>query len=119
MHKMLVAVLAGLLCVSVAQAQDKKPGEKSAKPAPQKVSSALMKRMRDCRKDALDKKLHGDARTLFVSRCIDGSDAAPRIAAAKAAEKKRKKRELCFTTAKARELRGEELKKFLSECTKG
>ncbi|MBE0620202.1 MAG: hypothetical protein IH605_06390 [Burkholderiales bacterium] len=119
MHKMLIAVLAGLLCLSVAQAQDKKSDEKAAKPTPPKVSSTLIKRMRDCRKEALDKKLQGDARTLFVSRCIDGSDAAPRIAAAKAAEKKRKKRELCLKTAMARELRGEELKKFLSECQKG
>jgi hypothetical protein len=119
MHKLMIAVLAGLLCVSAAQAQDKQPGEKAATHAPPKISSALIKKMRDCRKQAENKKLQGDARTLFVSRCIDGSDAAPRIAAARAAEQAREKREKCVKIAAARQLKGEELKKFLSKCRKG
>jgi hypothetical protein len=79
----------------------------------------MMKKMRDCRKQAENKKLQGDARTLFVSRCIDGSDAAPRIAAARAAERATAKREKCVKKAVARELKGEALKKFLGECGKG
>lgn len=117
MRKFVIAVLAGLLCVSVAQAQDKQPGEKAA--APPKISEALIKKMRDCRTQARNKALQGDARKIFVSRCIDGSDAAPRIAAARAAEQARIKRENCIKSAAARQLKGEELKEFLSKCRKG
>ena len=118
MHKMMAALLAGLLCASVAQAGDAKPGEKAATPTPPKVTKALMQRMRDCRVQAKKKALKGDERTIWVSRCIDGSDARPRIAAYKAEEKARQKREKCFETAMARELKGDEFEKFLRECRK-
>ncbi len=119
MHKIVAAVLAGLMCVSVAQAQDKKPGGKAATPAPPKISDALIRKMRDCRTEAEKKQLQGDQRKQFVSRCIDGSDAAPRIAAARAAEQARERREKCIKIAVAREIKGDELKKFLSGCQKG
>lgn len=118
MRKIMAAILAGLLCASV-QAQGNKPGEKAAAPAPPKVSQALIKKMRDCRKKTREKGLEGDERTLFLSRCIDGSDAAPRIAAGKAAEKARIRRETCVKTAMVRKLAGDELSKFLTKCQQG
>jgi hypothetical protein len=119
MHKLITVVFAGLLCISVAQAQDKKPDKKATTPAAPKISDALIKKMRDCRANAEKKQLVGDERKLFVSRCIDGSDAAPRIAAAKAEERAREKSATCIKTAMARGLKGEERKKFLSGCQKG
>lgn len=119
MRKIMAAILAGLLCASVAQAQGNKRGEKVATPAPPKISQALIKKMRDCRKEAKKKALKGDERTLWVSRCIDGSDAAPRIAAGKAAEKARIRRETCVKTAMVRKLAGDELRKFLTKCQQG
>ena len=119
MHKMMAALLAGLLCASVAQAGDGKAGEKAATPAPPKVTQALMKKMRDCRTEAKKKQLKGDERTIWVSRCIDGSDARPRIAAYKREEEARKKREQCFKKAMAYELKGDKFEKFLAECRKG
>jgi len=118
MRKMMAAVSAGLLCLSVAHAQDTKSGEKAATAAPPKVSSALIEKIRGCQTQAEKKHLKGDERKIFVSRCIDGSDAAPRIAAARAMDKAREKRARCIKLANARQLRGEERKKFLSECPK-
>jgi len=119
MHKMMAALLAGLLCASLAQAGDGKAGEQAATPAPPKPTQALMKRMRDCRTEAKKKQLKGDERTIWVSRCIDGSDARPRIAAYKKAEKARKLRAECFKKAMAKELKGKEFEKFLTKCRKG
>jgi len=118
MHKMMAALLAGLLCASLAQAGEGKAGENAAPPAPPKVPKEQMQRMRDCRAQAKQKALQGDERTIFVSRCIDGSDARPRIAAYRAEEKARQKREKCFKTAMARELKGKEFEKFLDKCSK-
>ena len=116
MHKMTTVVLAALLCVSVAQAQDKKSGEKAA--ASPKISKALIKKITDCQKEAKTKKLKGDPRKLFVSRCIDGKDAAPRLAAAKAAEEKREKKRSCINKVKLRVPKGEEREKALKACLK-
>ena len=118
MSKMMAAVLAGLLCVSLAQAKEAKPGEQAAAPTP-KISESLIKKMRDCRAQAKAKKLQGDAHTIFVSRCLDGSDARPRIAALKKAEAARIRRENCIKSVIARQLKGEEAKQFLSKCEKG
>ena len=72
MSKLMAALAAGLFCVSVAQAQDKKPADKPAAPAAEKAMSAQQSKMGDCNKQAKEKKLAGDARKKFMSECLKG-----------------------------------------------
>ncbi len=124
MHKLMAALVASLFCLSVAQAQDKKPAEKPAAPAAEKKMSAQQSKMGDCNKEAKEKKLAGEARKKFMSSCLKGGDAAPAAAApaAKAAGKpteQKQKMGYCNKEAGAKKLKGEERKKFMSECLKG
>ena len=129
MHKLTAALVASLFCLSVAQAQDKKPAEKPAAPAAEKKMSAQQSKMGDCNKEAKEKKLAGEARKKFMSSCLKGGDAAPAAAApaaaapaAKAAGKpteQKQKMGYCNKEAGAKKLKGEERKKFMSECLKG
>ena len=59
MSKLMAALVAGLFCVSVAQAQDKKPTDQKQK-------------MNYCNKEAGAKKLKGDERKKFMSECLKG-----------------------------------------------
>jgi hypothetical protein len=68
----MAALVAGLFCVSVAQAQDKKPADKSAPPAAEKKMGAQQSKMGDCNKEAKEKKLSGDERKKFMSGCLKG-----------------------------------------------
>ncbi len=72
MSKLMAALVAGLLCVSAAQAQDKKPAEKSAAPAAAKKVSPQQSKMRVCSKEAKGKKLKGEERKKFMSACLKG-----------------------------------------------
>ena len=72
MNKLLAVLVAGLFCVSVAQAQDKKPAEKSAPPAAEKKVTAQQNKMGDCNKEAKEKKLAGEERKKFMSECLKG-----------------------------------------------
>jgi hypothetical protein len=72
MSKLMAALVAGLFCVSVAQAQDKKPADKSAAPAAEKKMSAQHSKMGDCNKEAKEKKLSGEERKKFMSACLKG-----------------------------------------------
>lgn len=72
MSKLMAALVAGLFCVSVAQAQDKKPADKPAAPAAEKKMRAQQSKMGDCNKDAKEKKLSGDERKKFMSKCLKG-----------------------------------------------
>ena len=72
MHKLTAALVAGLFCLSVAQAQDKKPAEKAAAPAAEKKITPQRSKMGDCNKEAADKKLKGDERKKFMSTCLKG-----------------------------------------------
>jgi len=72
MSKLMAALVAGLFCVSVAQAQEKKPADKSAAPAAEKKMSAQHSKMGDCNKEAKEKKLAGDERKKFMSGCLKG-----------------------------------------------
>ena len=124
MHKLMAALVASLFCLSVAQAQDKKPAEKPAAPAAEKKMGAQQSKMGDCSKEAKEKKLAGEARKKFMSSCLKGGDAAPAAAApaAKAAGKpteQKQKMGYCNKEAGAKKLKGEERKKFMSECLKG
>ena len=59
MSKLTAALMAGLFCVSVAQAQDKKPVDQKQK-------------MSYCNKEAAAKKLKGEERKKFMSACLKG-----------------------------------------------
>lgn len=72
MSKLMAALVAGLFCVSVAQAQDKKPADKSTAPAAEKKMGAQQSKMGDCNKQAKEKKLAGDERKKFMSACLKG-----------------------------------------------
>ena len=72
MSKLMAALVAGLFCVSVAQAQEKKPADKSAPPAAEKKMGAQQSKMGDCNKEAKEKKLSGDERKKFMSACLKG-----------------------------------------------
>jgi hypothetical protein len=72
MSKLMAALVAGLFCVSVAQAQDKKPADTPAAPAAEKKMRAQQSKMGDCNKEAKEKKLAGDERKKFMSNCLKG-----------------------------------------------
>ena len=116
MNKLMAALVAGLFCVSVAQAQDKKPADKPAAPAAEKMS-AQQSKMGDCNKDAKEKKLAGDERKKFMSHCLKGGEAMPHAAMGKPTEQKQKMG-YCNKEAKEKKLAGDERKKFMSECLK-
>ena len=117
MSKLMAALVAGLFCVSVAQAQDKKPADKPA--AAEKKMSAQQSKMGDCNKEAKEKNLSGDARKKFMSSCLKGGDAAPAAAAAGKPTEQKQKMGYCNKEAGAKKLKGDERKKFMSECLKG
>ena len=118
MSKLMAALVAGLFCVSVAQAQDKKPADKPAAPVAEKKMTAQQSKMGDCNKEAKEKKLAGDERKKFMSGCLKGGDAAPAAATAKPTDQKQKMG-FCNKEAGAKKLKGDERKKFMSECLKG
>ena len=70
MSKLIAALAAGLFCLSVAQAQDKRPMEKPAAPAAAKKLTPQQQRMRACNKEAKEKKLKGAERKKFMSGCL-------------------------------------------------
>jgi uncharacterized protein HemX len=72
MNKLMAALAAGLFCVSVAQAQDKKPADRPAAPAAQKKATAQQSKMAHCNKEAGAKQLKGDERKKFMSGCLKG-----------------------------------------------
>ncbi len=72
MSKLTAALVASLICVSVAQAQDKKPADKPAAPAAEKKMGAQQSKMGDCSKQAKEKQLSGDERKKFMSACLKG-----------------------------------------------
>jgi hypothetical protein len=119
MNQLLAALMAGLFCVSVAQAQDKKPAEKSAPPAAEKKLSAQQSKMGNCNKEAKEKKLSGDERKKFMSSCLKGGDATPAAASAEKPKDQKQKMGFCNKEAGAKKLKGDERKKFMSECLKG
>jgi hypothetical protein len=122
MAKLMAALMAGLFCVSVAQAQDKKPVDKAAPPAAEKQMSAQQNKMGECNKEAAEKNLKGDDRKKFMSSCLKGGEAAAPAAAAKPAAAKptdqKDKMGYCNKEAADKKLKGDERKKFMSECLK-
>jgi hypothetical protein len=118
-------LIAGLCCLMMATspfalAQDKaKAEEKKAAVAAQKEPSekqlAHQQRMKDCSKQASDKKMKGDERKGFMSSCLKGGE--PAAAPKQQAQQDRMKD--CNKQAGDKALKGDERKKFMSACLKG
>jgi len=83
---------------------------------------AQQEKMKSCNKEAKDKALKGDARKAFMKTCLSGkTSTAPATvapAAAPAATKvtQQDKMKACNKDAAAKALKGDERKKFMSDC---
>lgn len=77
-------------------------------------------KMTSCNAEAKTKALTGDARKTFMSTCLKGDDAAAAAPAptpaATAKVTQQEKMKSCSTDAKAKGLKGEERKTFMSTC---
>jgi hypothetical protein len=112
MSKLMMAVLCTLMLAAspLALAQDKAP-----KKEPTEAQKKQQQRMKDCNKQAGDKKMEGDARKKFMSTCLSGDSAGPT-----AAQKKQQQRMAdCNKEAGGKKLEGDARKKFMSACLKG
>lgn len=102
-----------------------------AKKAPSPAQLAQQEKMKSCNKEAKDKALKGDARKAFMKTCLSGkTDTAPAKATvapapapvpapAKAAPATQQdKMKACNKEAKDKALKGDERKKFMSDCLK-
>ena len=92
----------------------------SAAPA---AKTTQQEKMTSCNAEATKKTLTGDARKTFMSACLKGDSAASAPAAAPAAAPtatakvaQQEKMKSCSTDAKAKGLKGDERKTFMSTC---
>lgn len=88
----------------------------------EKAATPQQSRMADCNKEAKDMK--GDERKAFMKSCLSGKPAAEAKTEAKTEAKKeltpqQQKMQDCNKEAKAKEMKGDERKKFMSGCLKG
>jgi len=80
---------------------------------PSAAQKAQQDKMKDCNKQASDKKMKGDDRQKFMSSCLkDGGGKEPT-----AAQKKQQER-MKMCNEKAADKKGDERKKFMSSCLK-
>jgi hypothetical protein len=122
MKKVLVIAFMFIFVASVAfAAQATNPGKKTASPA----RLAQQEKMKTCNKDAKDKALKGDERKAFMKKCLSGktSDAPATTPAATATTPatpptQQDKMKACNKDAKDKALKGDERKKFMSDCLK-
>jgi hypothetical protein len=84
------------------------------KKAPSDAQKAQQQRMADCNKTAGDKKYEGDNRKAFMKNCLAGKDWEPPVDKKKAQQEK-----MTACNAKAGDKKGDDRKKFMSECLKG
>ena len=95
-----------------------------AKKAPSAAQLAQQEKMKSCNKEAKAKALKGDERKAFMKSCLSGkASTAPATAkAAPAAASKpatqQDKMKACNAEAKTKALKGDERKKFMSDCLK-
>ncbi len=92
------------------------PAFSAEKKAPSEAQKAQQQKMKDCNKQAGDKKLKGDERKQFMSACLKGG--APEEKAGKMSDQQSKMKS-CNKQAGDKKLKGDERKKFMSECLKG
>jgi len=106
MNKLIAGLCCLMLAVSpLALAQEKK--------APSEKQLAHQQKMKDCSKEAGDKKLKGDERKNFMSSCLKSGGPTPK----QQAQQDRMKS--CNKQAADKKLKGDERKGFMSSCLKG
>lgn len=105
----LIAALSLSLIALPGYAQEKK-AEKKAPSAAQKEQQA---RMKDCNKQASSKKMKGDDRKDFMSKCLSDDGPSP----AQKAQQDRMKD--CNKQAADKKMKGDDRKKFMSSCLSG
>jgi surface antigen len=86
-------------------------------------AGAQQDKMKGCNAEAKADNLKGDERKAFMSKCLKKdyvlkADAA-KAAAASAKPSQQEKMKSCNADAKAKGLKGDERKKFMSSCLKG
>lgn len=122
MKKVLIFAVMFIFVASVAfAAQATNPGKKAASPA----QLAQQEKMKTCNKDAKEKALKGDERKAFMKKCLSGKTSgapatttvAPPTATA-APPTQQEKMKACNKDAKDKALKGDERKKFMSDCLK-
>ncbi|MEO8343026.1 MAG: PsiF family protein [Gallionella sp.] len=89
-------------------------------------AGAQQDKMKGCNKEAKTDNLKGADRKAFMSKCLkkdyvlkSAAGAADKTAAAPAKVKQQDKMKSCNADAKAKALKGDERKKFMSSCLKG
>lgn len=94
-----------------------------AKKAPSPAQLAQQDKMKACNKDATAKALKGDERKAFMKSCLSGKAVtapAPVTAPVTATKPmtQQDKMKACSKDAKEKALKGDERKKFMSDCLK-
>ena len=122
MKKVLIFALMFIFVASVAfTAQAADPGKKAASPA----QLAQQEKMKNCNKEAKEKALKGDEHKAFMKKCLSGKTSsapatttvAPATTPA-APPTQQEKMTACNKDAKDKALKGDERKKFMSDCLK-
>jgi lysozyme family protein len=93
------------------------------KKAPSPAQLAQQDKMKSCNKDATAKALKGDERKAFMKSCLSGKTvSAPAPVASPVTATKpvtqQDKMKACSKDAKEKALKGDERKKFMSDCLK-
>ena len=122
MKEVLIFAVMFIFVASVAfAAQATNPGKKAASPA----QLAQQEKMKTCNKDAKEKALKGDERKAFMKKCLSGKTSsapatttvAPTTTTAPPPTQQEKMK-ACNKDAKDKALKGDERKKFMSDCLK-
>ena len=106
--KALIAVLSLSLFALPGYAQEKKVEKK----APSAAQKEQQQRMKDCNKQASDKKMKGDDRKGFMSNCLKDDGPSP------AQKKQQDRMKDCNKQAADKKMKGDDRKKFMSGCLK-
>lgn len=89
------------------------------------AKATQQEKMKTCNADASAKSLKGDARKSYMSSCLKGDGATAATApaatttASTAKETQQEKMKSCSADAKAKSLKGDARKTFMSDCLKG
>jgi len=103
MKQLILAVGLAFALLPAAYAAD------TEKKEPSPAQKAQQERMKQCNADAGEKKMAGDERKAFMSKCLSEKKAATQ----------QDKMKACNKDAGDKKLAGDERKKFMSGCLKG
>jgi hypothetical protein len=97
-------------------------GEKVA--AAPSAKTTQQEKMKTCNADATSKSLKGDERKSYMSTCLKGDGAAaaspaPAATASMTKATQQEKMKTCSADAKAKSLKGDARKSYMSDCLKG